>query len=174
MRSEHILVTGGLGLFFASVVSCLYGDGWAWPRQQAVAMYSFQMALNMAATGDLAMLGAFVEQFGRDSVAGLSLYRLPWHLALAGALTVLPLWLMPRLQEVSERMKRLLALLLVGGGVLLGMGDLFQAAELANASYYALLAGYVWLALGLFGFLLYTVLLAWQQVDREQSRGKRC
>ena len=170
MTGQRILVVGGTLLFFLSVGYGLIYDGFLAQHQQRALLYNLDMALNMATKGDLAMASAFAAQFAAESETMEAQARIPLHLALAGAMTVIPLWLTPKL-DISERMKRIMALFIVTGGAVLAAGD-FAKAMMAPAAvgYYMVMAGYGWLALGLAGYMLYAVLHAWLQTDEPRSR----
>ncbi len=170
MTSQRILFLGGLLLFLLGVGYGLVYDGFILPAQHQSLLYNLDMALNMAAKGDIIMASAFAGQFGQDSAARDIQARIPLHLALAGAATVIPLWLAPRL-DISERMKRVMALFIVTGGLVLAAGD-FIALAAAGPGRYLVLAGYAWLALGLFGYLLYAGLFVRLPADeRPPKRG---
>lgn len=169
MTSQRILLTGGLLLFLLSIGYGLVYDSFIQPAQRQAMLYSLDMALNMAVKGDLAMAGAFATQFGAEQAAETFQARIPLHLALAGAMTTAPLWLDTRL-DVSERLKRIFALLIVSGGLLLAAGDFLRAAAPAGFGLYLVLGGYVWLALGLTGYLIYAVLFAWLRPDELRTK----
>ncbi|HWQ62438.1 MAG TPA: hypothetical protein VN521_09020 [Negativicutes bacterium] len=170
MASQRILFLGGLLLFLLSIGYGLIYDGFILPVRQQSLLYNLDMALNMAAKGDITMASAFAGQFGQDSGARDAQARIPLHLALAGAATVIPLWLTPKL-DISERMKRTLALFVVTGGLVLAAGD-FAVAAAVLPGRYLILAGYAWLALGLTGYLLYAVLFVWlHEEERPPKRG---
>lgn len=170
MTSQRILVIGGMLLFSLSVGYGLLYDGFLAQHQHRSLLYNLDMALNMATKGDLAMASAFAAQFAAENEIREAQARIPLHLALAGAMTVIPLWLTPKL-DISERMKRIMALFIVAGGAVLAAGD-FAKVMMAPAAvgYYLLLAGYAWLALGLAGYMLYAVLYAWLQDDEPRPR----
>lgn len=174
MTSQRILLIGGLALFLGSLGYGFFYDGFILPARHTSLGYNFDMAINMAVKGDIAMAGAYAGQFGAENQARELLARIPVHLALAGAMTTVPLWLAPRL-EASERFKRILAFLLIGGGFLLPVGDYLQAATVSTGlGFYLVLAGYSWLALGLGGYLLYAVLYFWLQEGDPGGRQNRC
>ncbi len=168
MASQRILFLGGLLLFLLSAGYGLAYDGYILPARLQALHYNLDMALNMAAKGDITMASAFAGQFGRSSAAGEIQARIPLHLALAGAATTVPLWLTPML-DISERMKKILALLIVTGGLTLAAGGLATAA--APSGRYLIFAGYAWLALGLLGYLLYALLFVW--LHKEERPAKR-
>jgi hypothetical protein len=171
MTSQRILFTGGLLLFLLSLAYGFFYDAFLLPARHQSLLYNLDMALNMAAKGDIAMSSAFAGQFARESGAGDLQARIPLHLALAGAMTAIPLWLTPRL-AVSERMKRIMALFVVTGGLVLAAGDLAAVAAAPAAGRYLILAGYAWLALGLAGYLLYAGLFVWlHEEERHAKRG---
>lgn len=169
MASQRILFLGGLLLFLLSTGYGLIYDGFILPAQQQSLLYNFDMALNMAAKGDITMASAFAGQFGQDGGAKDAQARIPSHLAMAGAATAIPLWLSAKL-DISERMKRTLALFVIAGGLLLAAGDFALAASMPLGRY-LILGGYAWLALGLLGYLLYAVLFVW--LHGEERRPKR-
>lgn len=174
MTSQRILLIGGLTLFIGSLGYGFFYDGFILRAGHASLGYNFDMAINMAVKGDIAMAGVYAGRFGAEAQAQELLARIPLHLALAGAMTTVPLWLAPRL-EASERLKRILALFLVGGGFLLALGDYLQAATVVTGfGFYLVLAGYAWLALGLGGYLLYAVLFSWLQEGDSGGRQNRC
>lgn len=165
MNSQRILFVGGLLLFLLSLGYGLAFEGFIREARQQSLLYNLDMALNMAAKGDIAMASAFAGQFGVESRAGDIQARIPLHLALAGAMTAVPLWIAPRL-EVSERMKRLMALLIVSGGIVLAAGDFVQlTAPSLRLGYFLALGGYAWLTLGLLGYLIYAALHIWLYED---------
>lgn len=168
MTSQRILFLGGLLLFLLAIGYGLTYDALILPAQQKSLLYNLDMALNMAAKGDITMASAFAGQFGQDSATRDIQARVSLHLALAGAATVIPLWLAPKL-DISERMKRILALFIVTGGLVLAAGDL-AAVTAALPGRYLVLAGYVWLALGLFGYLLYAALFVRLHEDERPPR----
>lgn len=168
MNSQRILVIGGMLLFLLSTAYSLFYDGFLHQEQHQVLMYNLDMALNMAAKGDLTTASAFAQEFGVESQTRDVQARIPWHLAIAGAMAIAPVWLTPRL-DISERMKRLLALLILSGGVILAAGDFIQTIGQSKAGYYMTLAGYSWMVLGLSGYFLYALLFIWlNQEDRER------
>lgn len=170
MTSQRILFLGGLLLFLLAIGYGLAYDAFILPARHQSLLYNLDMALNMATKGDITMAAAFAGQFGQDSAARDIQARIPLHLALAGAATAIPLWLAPRL-DISERMKRMMALLIVSGGLLLAAGDL-AAVTAAPPGRYLMLAGYVWLALGLFGYLLYAAMFVrLHEEERPPRRG---
>lgn len=174
MTSQRILLIGGLALFLGSLGYGFFYDGFILPARHDSLGYNFDMAINMAVKGDVAMAGAYAGRFGAENQARELLARIPLHLALAGAMTTIPLWLAPRL-DVSERLKRILAFFLVGGGLLLPLGDYLRAAAVSvGFGFYLVLAGYAWLALGLGGYLLYAVLYFWLQEGDPGGRQNRC
>jgi hypothetical protein len=171
VSSQRILLTGGLLLFILSAGYGLVFDGFVMVQAHQSLVYNLDMALNMAAKGDVTMAGAFAEQFASESFAREAGARISLHLALAGAMTTAPLWIAAKL-DVSERMKRIMALMIVGGGMLLALGDFVQAGVAqAAAGRYLALVGYAWMLLGLAGYLLYTVLHIW--LYEEERRPKR-
>ncbi|MDR3566281.1 MAG: hypothetical protein P4N59_33265 [Negativicutes bacterium] len=171
MSSQNILLTGGLLLFLLGVGYGLVYDGLIMPENHRAMVYSLDMALNMAAKGDLTMASAFAGQYGDESFSRDIGVRIPLHLALAGAMTTLPLWIAVEL-DISERMKRTLALFMVGGGLLMALGDFLRIGLRPAVGYYLVMAGYGWLFLGLAGYLLYAVLDIWLREDRRrQKRG---
>jgi heme A synthase len=164
---------GGLFLFLLSVSYSLFYDGFIAPTQHSSLLYNLDMALNMAAKGDLTMASTFAGQFGTEVENGAIQARIPVHLALAGAMTAVPLWVTPKL-DISERMKRIMALFIVFGGVVLASGDLIQVMAV-KIGYYIMLAGYAWLILGLLGYFLYTVLYVWlHEEEQKPKRRSRC
>jgi hypothetical protein len=171
MSSQRILVIGGMLLFALSVGYGLFYDGFLAQHQHRSLLYNLDMALNMATKGDLAMASAFAAQFAAESETREAQARISLHLALAGAMTVIPLWLTPRL-DVSERMKRMMALFIVAGGMVLAAGD-FARVMLAPAAagYYMVMAGYAWLGLGLAGYMLYAALSVWLNDEGKAKRG---
>lgn len=170
MTSQRILFSGGLLLFLLSVGYGAIYDGFILSAQHQAMLYNLDMALNMAAKGDIGMAGAFASQFGLESSVRDIQARIPFHLALAGAMTVIPLWLTPKL-TISERVKRVMALFVVTGGLVLAAGDFILSANQAYG-WYLMLAGYAWLALGLFGYLLYAGLFVWlHEEERKPRRG---
>lgn len=171
MSSQRILLTGGLLLFILSVVYGLIYDGFIMAAAHRSLVYNLDMALNMAAKGDVTMAGAFAAQFASESFTRDVGARISLHLALAGAMTTAPLWIAVKL-DISERMKRVMALMIVGGGMLLALGDFVQVSTVQTAiGRYLALTGYVWLLLGLAGYLLYTALHIW--LNEEERRPKR-
>jgi hypothetical protein len=171
VSSQRILLTGGLLLFIIGVGYGLVYDSFIMVQTHRSLAYNLDMALNMAAKGDVTMAGVFAEQFASESLTRDVGARIPLHLALAGAMTTAPLWIAAKL-DISERMKRVMALMVVGGGLLLACGDFVQVgtAQMALGRYLAL-TGYVWLLLGLAGYLLYTALHIW--LHEEERRPKR-
>lgn len=172
MSSQRILLTGGLILFILSAGYGLVYDCFIRIQTHDSLVYNLDMALNMAAKGDVTMAGAFAEQLASGSLARDAGARIPLDLALAGAMTIAPLWIAAKL-DVSEQMKRIMALMIVGGGLLLAIGDFVQAATVqAAVGRYLALVGYGWLLLGLAGYLLYTVLYIWLHgEERKPKRG---
>ncbi len=169
MTSQRILFSGGLLLFLLSIGYGLFYEGFLLPARHQALHYNLDMALNMAAKGDITMASAFAGQFGQESGAGEIQARIPLHLALAGAMTAIPLWLTPRL-DISERMKRIMALFLVTGGLVLAAGDLASVSAASALGRYLVLAGYAWLALGLLGYLLYAGLFVWLHEEEHHSK----
>ncbi|VBB05944.1 Hypothetical protein LUCI_1155 [Lucifera butyrica] len=169
MNSQRILVLGGLLLFLAGLVYGLYYDGIAAGERYNTMLYNIDMAVNMAAKGDITTASAFVRDFGSADRTQIFQARISYHLVMAGAATMLPLWLITRL-DMSERIKRLLALLLVTGGGLLAVGDYFSLTSPRSAGYYVILAGYAWMAFALFGFFSYALLFGWlNQEDKKRG-----
>lgn len=169
MDSQRILLVGGLLLFLLSLGFGLVYDAFLLNEQHASLSYNLDMALNMAAKGDITTASVFAGQFGVENKARDIAARIPLHLALAGAMTAVPLWLAPRL-DISERLKRIMALLIICGGLLLAAGDYLQATTMAvKVGYYVTMAGYAWLALGILGFLLYAMLYIWLHAEDARS-----
>lgn len=160
MTSQRILTAGGLILFLLSAASGLYYDLILRPAQHTAAFYTFDMALNMAVKGDPAMAAAFAGEFASRQAQLEIQARLPQHLAFAGAAAMAPVLLAAKL-AVSQRMERVLALLIIGGGLLLATGDILQLMQLASVGRYIVLGGYAWIALGLSGYALYAALFSW-------------
>lgn len=174
MTSQRILLIGGLALFLGSLGYGILYDGFILPSQHRSLGYNFDMAINMAVKGDVAMASAYAGRFGAENQARELLARIPLHLALAGAMTAVPLWLAPRL-DMSERLKRIFAFFLVGGGFLLPLGDYLQAAAVSvGLGFYLVLAGYAWLMLSLAGYLLYAALNFWLEEGDSGRRRNRC
>lgn len=172
MNSQRILAVGGLLLFLSSLAYGALYDAYLWRQNHQSMFYNLDMALNMAAKGDLMMSSAFAREFAAISRINELQARLPLHLALAGSMAILPLWMLSRL-DMSERMKRMLALFIVSGGLLLAAGDFVQFSGPAVIGYYMTLGGYVWIGLGLAGFLIYTALfvLLHDEVKTRRERG---
>lgn len=168
-----MLLMGGLALFLCSIGYGFYYDAFILSAQHNVLSYNFDMAINMAVKGDIAMAGAFAGQFAAESQARDILARIPLHLAIAGAMTAVPLWLAPRL-AASERLKRILAFFLVGGGFLLALGDYLQAATDAASGFYLVAGGYAWLALGLAGYFIYAGLFVRLEGETGGRRQNKC
>jgi len=175
VTSQRILLMGGLSLFLCSIGYGFYYDGFVLTTQHNSLSYNLDMAINMAVKGDIAMASSFAGRFGVENQARAILARIPLHFALAGAMTTVPLWLAPRL-ETSERLKRILAFLLIGGGFLLPLGDYLQVATSATGlGLYFVMGGYAWLAMGVGGYLLYAVLYVWlQEGDPGGRRQNKC
>lgn len=170
MNSQRILLVGGLMLFLLSLGYGLLYDGFILHAQHNSLLYNLDMALNMAAKGDITMASSFASQFGAESEIRDIQARIPLHLALAGAMTAVPLWLAPRL-TISERMKRIMALFIVFGGIILAAGDFIRVEMAAmDLGYYLVLAGYTWLALGILGYFLYAALHFWLHEEEPRSR----
>ncbi|MDT8902953.1 hypothetical protein [Anaeroselena agilis] len=171
MTSQRILSSGGLLLFLLSVGYGLFNDVFLLPARHQAIHYNLDMALNMAVKGDITMASAFAGQFAQESGLREIQARIPFHLALAGAMTAIPLWLTPRL-DISERMKRIMALFIVAGGLVLAAGDFAGVAAEPMLGRYLVLAGYAWMALGLTGYLLYAGLFVWlHEEERHSKRG---
>lgn len=154
MSSQHILLAGGLLLFLASLLYGVIYDGFFAAESHQAIVYHLDMALNMAAKGDLGMASAFAGKFGQESRLQEIQSRISLHLAMAAALTILPLFILEQLR-VSEHLKRILALLMICGGGLLVSGDFLQAAGSLQAGFYAVMAGYAWMTAGLLGCCVY-------------------
>lgn len=170
MNSQRILLVGGLVLFLLSIGFGLFYDAFILPEQHATETYNLDMALNMAAKGDIAMASAFAGQYGAERKTRDLQARIPLHLALAGAMTAVALYLTPRL-DISERMKRIMALFIIFGGILLAAGDFLQVAMAPpGPGYYLTLAGYAWLGLALLGYLLYAALYIWLNAEEPRQR----
>ena len=172
MTSQRILVVGGLLLFLLSTAYGLFYDGFLHDEQHQSLMYNFDMALNMAAKGDLATASAFAQQFSIETQIRDVQARIPMHLAIAGAMATTPIWLAPKL-DISERIKGLLALLLLFGGAILATGDFIQALGQFKTGYFITLAGYVWMTLGLLGYFLYTLIFIWVNQAEKKEKIKR-
>lgn len=170
MSSQRILLAGGLLLFILSAAYGAFYDSFMVFKLQRAIAYNLDMALNMAAKGDIAMAGAFAEQFARDSFVREVAGRIPFHLALAGAMTAVALWINSRL-ETSERVKRIMALMIVTGGLLLVLGDFVQLGAAQTSGRYLVLVGYGWMILGLTGYLVYSLLHVW--LTDPEGRPKR-
>lgn len=169
MTSQRILLAGGLLLFLLSAFAGLYYDLVLRPEQHIAASYTLDMALNMATKGDPAMAAAFAGEFASLSLLQEIYARLPLHLAFAGAAAIAPVWITARL-DTSERLKKLLALLIVAGGLLLGAGDLVQIMGHTLPGRYIVLSGYSWIALGLGAFSLYGGLFIWLNMEPQAKR----
>lgn len=169
MISQRILTAGGLLLFLLSATSGLYYDIVLRPEQQAAVSYTFDMALNMAVKGDPAMAAAFAGEFAsRSSIQDIQ-SRLPQHLAYAGAAALAPVVLATKL-AVSQRMERVLALLIIAGGLLLGIGDIVQLVGNMQLGRYLVFGGYTWIVLGLAGYALYSILFIWLSAAPQSKR----
>lgn len=169
MNSQRILLAGGLLLFLLSAFTGLYYDLVLRPAQHTAASYTLDMALNMATKGDPAMAAAFAGEFASLSLLQEIHARLPLHLAFAGAAAIAPVWIVAKL-DISERMKRMLALLIVGGGLLLGAGDILQSMGQALPGRYVVFGGYAWIALGLGAYSLYAGLFIWLNTEPKAKR----
>lgn len=169
MSSQRILLIGGLLLFLLSVGYGLLYDGFIMFEQHRSLLYNLDMALNMATKGDLAMASAFAAQFGAENTTRDIQARIPLHLALAGAMTTVPLWITGKL-DISERIKRIMALFIVFGGIVLAAGDFLQVTMQPMVGYYLVLAGYAWLALGLLGYFVYAALYIWLHGEERKSK----
>lgn len=106
MNSQRILLTGGLLLFLSSLIYGVLYDTYLAGETQHAIVYHLDMALNMAAKGDLTMASAFAGKFGLESQLQTIQSRISLHLAMAGALTILPLLILGQL-SISERLKRI-------------------------------------------------------------------
>ncbi len=169
MASQRILFIGGLLLFLSSLAYGLFYDGYLATENHRAVIYNLDMALNMAAKGDLTMASAFANGFGLESQMHDIQSRISLHLALAGAMATAPLWVLPKL-DISERLKRLLALLIIFGGILLAAGDFMQVMGSFKFGFYTVIAGYAWIAFGLLGYFLYGLLAMWIS---QEPRSKR-
>lgn len=171
MNSQRILFVGGLLLFLSSLAYGVFYDGYLAVENHRAVIYNLDMALNMAAKGDLTMASAFANEFGLESQTHDIQSRISLHLAVAGAMATTPLWILPKL-DISERLKRVLALLIIFGGAVLAAGDFMQALGLVKYGFYTVLAGYTWMALGLLGYFFYGLLAMWlNQEPRTKKRG---
>ncbi|SDF78148.1 hypothetical protein [Sporolituus thermophilus] len=174
MTSQRILAAGGLLLFLLSTAYSVYYDVFLRQEQHLALLYNLDMALNMATKGDLTMASAFARDYAGFAQAAYYHARIPVHLAAAGAMTAVPLWLAGKL-DVSERMKRVLSLFLVTGGLVLAAGDWLQAIGQLPIGRYLTFAGYTWLLLGLLGYTLYAALFAWlNAAPKPRRRQKSC
>ena len=169
MTSQRILLAGGITLFLASALSGLYYDIFLRAELHTAVSYNLDMALNMATKGDLTMASAFAGEFASQSLLNEIQSRLPVHLALAGAAAIAPATFIASL-DMSERMKRVLACLIIGSGFLLGTGDVLQLLGRGWLGQYIVLGGYAWLMLGLTGFGLYGVLAVWLNAKPHPKR----
>jgi hypothetical protein len=169
MTSQRILLAGGLLLFLLSAFTGLYYDLILRPEQHTAVSYTLDMALNMATKGDPAMAAAFAGEFASLSLLQEIQARLPSHLAFAGAAAIAPVWIVAKL-DISERMKQMLALLIVAGGLLLGAGDILQSMGYSLQGRYVVLGGYAWIALGLSAFSLYAGLFIWLHTEPQSKR----
>lgn len=169
MNSQRILAAGGLVLFLLSTTYGLYYDIFLRQEQQLSLLYSLDMALNMATKGDVTMASAFANDFAGLSQAQYLHSRIPLHLAMTAAMTSVPLWLAGKL-DVSERMKRVLSFFLIFGGLLLTAGDILQLVGNIIIGRYMVAGGYIWLALGLGGYLVYAALFAWLNAATPRAR----
>ena len=169
MTSQRILTSGGLLLFLMSALAGLHYDLILRPEQHMAVSYTLDMALNMAVKGDPTMAAAFAGEYASRSLILEIQSRLPLHLAFAGAAAIIPIWLTAKL-DVSERMKQLLALLIVGGGLLLAAGDVLQIMGNRSLGQYVVLSGYASTLLGLSGFGLYAALFVWLQAAPPSRR----
>lgn len=167
--SQRILFIGALLLFLSSLAYGLFYDGYLAKINNQAVIYNLDMALNMAAKGDLTMSSAFANEFGIESELRDIQSRISLHLALAGAMAIAPLWIIPKL-DMSERMKRVLALLIIMGGIILAGGDIIQAFGHIKIGSYIVLAGYSWMALGLLGYFLYGLLALWINSETPSRR----
>jgi len=161
---------GALLLFVLSIGYGIYYEIFLRPEQQQSLIYNLDMALNMATKGDLSTASAFAGQFGNVNQSMSVQSRIPQHLALAGAMLLAPLLLEPKL-PVNERIKLILSLLMVFGGILLAAGELIQTLELAELGWYISLAGYAWLGLGLLGYLVFGLIFAEVHAGQKAKRG---
>ncbi len=170
MDSQRILAVGGLILSLAGAAFGLLYDAFLLREQQYSLTYHLAMAVNMAAKGDLAMAGAFVEKYGAESWRSSVLGRIPFQLLLTGAIAAIPLWLMSKL-DISERMKRMLALLLLSGGAIAALGNCLQATERFAAGLWLVLGGYSWMAVSLLGYLIYGILFVRLHYEKSAKQG---
>ncbi len=169
MSSQRILVAGSFVLFLTGLLyGVLYDSYLAAENRQAI-VYHLDMALNMATKGDLAMASAFAKQFGIASQINEIQSRISFHLILAGAMALIPLWVLPNL-DISESLSRVLALFIICGGGLWAAGDLVQAMSHPLAGRYIVLTGYSWLLIGLAGYCFYSLLAMWLKPGQARRR----
>lgn len=169
MTSQRILLLGGMFLFVLSCLTGLYYDLVLRPLQHSAVSYTLDMALNMAVKGDPAMAAAFAGEYASHSLVQEIQSRLPLHLAFAGAAALVPLYLTVRI-DMGERIKRLLALFIIGGGLLLAAGDMLQIMGRHSMGRWTVLGGYAWTLLGLGGYALYAAVFAWIQAAPPSRR----
>lgn len=170
MNSQRILSIGGLMLFLLSIGYSLYYDIFLRTAQNQSLIYSLDMALNMATKGDLTTASAFAGEFGRVSQLMARQSRIPQHLAVAGAMIIAPTWLVPKL-DISERLQRILALLMVMGGLLLAAGEFAQTLGIVKIGRYTSLMGYAWLGIGLGSYLVFGLVFLWLYGEEKTKRG---
>jgi len=160
VTSQRILVVGGLLLLLLSAGYGVLYDGIIMEERYQEMRYNLDMALNKAVQGDPVLAGRFAKQFVANSEQKDRQARVQQFLVLAGAAAGLALWLAPKL-TIRESVKRIFALLIVGGGGLLALGGLLRAWEGNDWTFYLVIGGYAWILLGLVGYLLYSLLYIW-------------
>jgi hypothetical protein len=170
MTSQRILVVGGTLLLLLSVFSAIVYDCLLMEEYHREMVYNLEMAIDMAAKGEGAIASTYIRQFGVISEVNNIESRIQTFLVSAGVMTMLPLWLTSEL-NLSERMKRIMALFNIFGGLILAMGGWLWNWAGTTISYYFFVMGYGWLLVGGFGYFIYAVLYVWLNADTKDKRG---
>ena len=158
MSSRHILSVSIFFYFMSSLLARCFYDFLIKDTYQKGLLYNLDMSLQMTIKGNWENATAFVHEYIIKSRTVDLLSQIPNDLFFSGTLMFLPMWLFPQLENVHERMKKLLSLFIVSGGVLLSGGHFALAFHPGILSNLLLLGGYAWSLLGLAGCLIYATL----------------
>ncbi|MBP2653952.1 MAG: hypothetical protein H6Q73_1521 [Firmicutes bacterium] len=170
MTSQRISLVGGLLLLLLSVLSGIVYDCLLMEEYHQEMVYNLEMAADMATKGEGALASTYIRQFGVISEVNNIESRIQTVLVLAGVMTLMPLWLTSK-SGFSERMKRIMALFIIFGGLILATGGLLWNLTGAAVAYCFFVAGYGWLLVGGFGYFIYAVLFVWLNADINAKRG---
>jgi len=157
MNGRRILVVGGMllllaGLSYAAVYVAVFSQALA-----KMQLLNLQVALDMAVKGQLEMARGYAQEFHNLQRRQLLHWLVPLHLILGG-LTALAISSFIRALELKKKWEKILSYLLILGGVLASAGFLAQLIGYGFYGWGISLLGYVWLLIGVSGYVSMLVL----------------